>query len=101
MPRPHLEGLPVVRGLVELLEPRLLLAAAPRFITPLAGVPNVDWAIANYVDRDASPAVLDYRGGDITYDGHAGVDFALPNFAAMDRGVPVYAAAAGTVIAVH
>ncbi len=76
-------------------------AAPPRtkFVTPLAGTPYQDWAITNYVDVDPTwKGIEDARGGPYSYDFHDGIDFTLPNFAAMDRGVAVFAAADGVVI---
>jgi hypothetical protein len=90
---------------LECLEDRTLLH--PKFIIPLggvapyAGVTHSDWSIVNYVDLTSGPGVQDYHGGDYTYDGHAGIDMTLPNFAAMDKGVKVFAAADGVVEAVH
>jgi murein DD-endopeptidase MepM/ murein hydrolase activator NlpD len=74
---------------------------APRFVSPIAGVPYEDWTIVHYVDLDPTTGVRDYHGGSYTYDGHDAIDLRIPNFAAMDRGVAVYAAAAGTVTSVH
>ncbi len=71
------------------------------FQTPIGGVPYQDWTIVNYVDLDPSPGILDFRGGNYTYDGHNAIDFTLPHFEAMDSGVPIYAALAGTVIGVE
>ena len=53
--------------------------------------------IVNYVDLDKSKNVRDYNCGKSSYDGHKGVDFAIRDMAVMRRGVPVLAAAAGTV----
>ena len=73
-----------------------------KFITPLGGVPFQDWTIVNYVDANPlTPGFSDFRGGPFTYDGHQGMDIALPNFAHMDSGVPIVAAAAGVVTAVQ
>jgi murein DD-endopeptidase MepM/ murein hydrolase activator NlpD len=74
-------------------------AKPPQFIIPLGGIPNFNWTIMNYVDNDpAKDSSSDYRGGDFTYEGHRGVDIVLPTFAQMDQGVPVLAAALGTVV---
>jgi hypothetical protein len=71
-----------------------------QFTWPLAGTPGVDWMVFNYVDVDPRPgAAADYRGGPYQYDGHDAMDIDLADFAAMDAGVPVYAAAGGTVTA--
>ena len=53
--------------------------------------------IVNYVDLDKSNNVRDYNCGKSSYDGHKGVDFALRDTGVMRQGVPVLAAAAGTV----
>jgi murein DD-endopeptidase MepM/ murein hydrolase activator NlpD len=73
-----------------------------QFITPLGGTPFQTWGIVNYVDVDPRGGVLaDYQGGPYTYDGHSGHDLTLANFGSMDAGVPDYAAADGTVVAVQ
>lgn len=76
-------------------------AFALQLLTPIGGTPFADWSIVNYVDEDSTTGIRDYNGGGYTYDGHTGIDFTLPNFAAMDRGVSVYAAAAGVVTEIH
>jgi murein DD-endopeptidase MepM/ murein hydrolase activator NlpD len=73
-----------------------------KFITPLGGTPFETWGIVNYVDVDPrSVSFADYNGGPYTYDGHWGHDMTLANFASMDAGVPDYASADGTVVAVQ
>ncbi len=67
---------------------------------PIGGTPYQDWTIVNYVDLDPGDGLQDYRGGNYTYNGHNGIDFTLPNFVAMERGVSVYASLSGTVISV-
>jgi hypothetical protein len=67
------------------------------FAWPLGGTDSVAWVINNYVDLDPTAGILDYKGGDKTYDGHLGVDIDLPGFRAMDQGVDILAAAAGVV----
>ncbi len=74
---------------------------AQSFVSPIGGIPYQDWTIVNYTDLDAGNGVLDWNSGDYTYDGHDAIDFTLPNFAAMDAGVPVYAAKGGEVSDVH
>jgi murein DD-endopeptidase MepM/ murein hydrolase activator NlpD len=70
-----------------------------KMVTPLAGVPGKDFAISNYVDMNPEPGILsDFRGGPYTYDNHNGDDILLNNFASQDVGVPVMAAADGTVV---
>ena len=68
---------------------------------PLDGVDAETWVTTNYVDLDFGPSIRDYTGntGDQakTYDGHLGVDIGISSFRSMDAGVPVRAAASGTV----
>jgi hypothetical protein len=70
-----------------------------RFGWPLAwplGHPRL--RITNYYDHDPSPRILDYYGGTLTYDGHQGTDYNINSFEDMDVGVPVLAAANGSVV---
>lgn len=81
-------------------------ADPPRLGLPLACDPGLSCWIANYVDHDESEGVRDYACGTATYNGgdgaaHNGTDFAIRDLAAMREGVPVLAAAAGTVAAVR
>jgi len=58
--------------------------------------------IQNYVDHDAAAdAAQDYTCGHQTYDGHDGTDFRVRNYAELEAGVPVLAAAEGTVTHLH
>jgi len=93
---------------VERLECRQLLSGLPaapppeKFVLPIGGRPQVDWAVTAYTDLDPAPVTYrDYRGRQYTIDGNDSLHFGLPDFAAMDRGVDVYAAAGGTVLEVH
>src|SRR6185436_13655694 len=65
---------------------------------PLRCEPGHDCWIANYVDVDPTPAARDYACGRMSYDAHSGIDFALRDLKAMEAGVPVLAAAEGTVL---
>lgn len=58
---------------------------------------GTDCWIVNLVDRDAGPGVQDFKCSSYSYDGHKGIDIAIRDLAAMDDGVVVLAAAAGTV----
>jgi hypothetical protein len=88
---------------MEQLESRTMLSGPPtKFVLPIGGIPQVDWAITAYTDRDPAAGVArDYRGRGYTFDGSSGVHFGLPDFATMDRGIEVYAAAPGTVVEAH
>lgn len=60
-----------------------------------------DCYIQNYVDRDPGPGWADLACSHLGYDGHKGTDIALIDDRAIDAGVPVLAAAAGTVLRVR
>jgi autotransporter-associated beta strand protein len=80
-------------------------AAAPATLPQpfTATVPQLSpLGVVNYVDVDPRiGTVLDYRGGDFAYDGHNGLDITAANFTQMDAGIPIYAAAEGTVSVVQ
>jgi murein DD-endopeptidase MepM/ murein hydrolase activator NlpD len=75
-----------------------------KFIRPIGGTLNRDYAIGNYADVDPRSGIAaDYRGGPFQYDGHDAIDAGVigtAGFAHMYVGVPIYAAADGTVSAV-
>ncbi|MGJ3246984.1 MAG: M23 family metallopeptidase [Elainellaceae cyanobacterium] len=54
-----------------------------------------------YPDRDPSPNAVDVGCGRMTYDGHQGTDFAIPDEQVMAAGVPVKAVAEGTVLRIR
>ncbi|MGB7244404.1 MAG: M23 family metallopeptidase [Sulfitobacter sp.] len=58
-----------------------------------------DCYIQQYVDHDTSDGYADFLCSTLSYDGHKGTDFALPDLARMAKGVSVLAAADGRVIA--
>ncbi len=72
-------------------------ALAVRFQLPLDCHYGKDCFIQNYVD-EAGAGHGDYHCGKLTYPGHNGTDIRLTDFAAMQRGVNVLAAADGTVL---
>jgi hypothetical protein len=53
--------------------------------------------IQKYVDQDPGPGRIDYACGRLTNDGDTGTDIRVRDFVTLERGVPVLAAAAGTV----
>jgi murein DD-endopeptidase MepM/ murein hydrolase activator NlpD len=81
----------------------LLVFAAARSVAavelglPVDCTPGRDCFIQNYVDNDPGPGRRDYACGPLSYDGHVGTDFRVPDRAAMLRGVAVVAAAPGVV----
>ena len=83
----------------------ILLAVQPAMAfdlnLPIACTPGTDCWIVHYLDHDPGPGVADSFCGKMTYDGHNGTDFAIPDAAAMRAGVEVLAAAGGIVKAVR
>jgi hypothetical protein len=62
--QPRLSGQPQRPLRLESLESRCVLAGpVQKFITPLPGIPHVDWTITNYVDQDTTAGIRDYTGG--------------------------------------
>lgn len=57
--------------------------------------------ILQYPDRDPGSQSIDFNCGRLTYDGHDGTDFAIPDERAMTAGIAVKAAAAGEVRSVR
>ena len=101
-----LKILPAVLGGLAVLIPvwvadNRVMAAPPALQNPVACEVGEECFIQFYVDRDAGSAVVDYRCGGLSYDGHKGTDFRLVDLPAMNRGVVVRAAAAGTVRAIR
>lgn len=70
----------------------------PRFAIPIDCTLGKDCFIMHYLDRDPSSEVLDFGCGRQTYDGHNGIDFAIPDERVMAAGVAVKAAAVGKVL---
>lgn len=64
---------------------------------PIDCTPGKTCWITVYGDNDPGPGARDHTCGALTVDGHHGLDFAIRDTAAMQAGVPVLAAAAGTV----
>jgi murein DD-endopeptidase len=75
-----------------------ITAQTPKFAPPIGCTLGKDCYIFHYVDRDPTPAAVDFGCGRQTYDGHNGTDFGIPDEKAMAKGVPVLAAAAGKVL---
>lgn len=71
--------------------------AGLRFGLPVDCAIGRDCHIQNFFDHDPGPGRVDYACGRLSYDGHTGTDFRVADLPAMERGVPVVAAAAGTV----
>jgi murein DD-endopeptidase MepM/ murein hydrolase activator NlpD len=65
---------------------------------PIACEPGQTCFIQNYFDHDPGPGRKDYACGRLSYDSHEGTDFRLVNYPAMEKGVPVLAAAPGRVL---
>ena len=72
-------------------------AGAIELSLPVACTPGETCFIQSYVDRDPGAGAEDHTCGPMSYDGHKGTDFRLPDRAAMRAGVDVLAAAPGVV----
>lgn len=77
------------------------LAGPPELRLPIDCAPGRDCFIQNYVDHDPGPGRRDYACGRLGYNGDTGTDFRLRDYVALERGVSVLAAAAGTVVDVR
>src|SRR5690349_378836 len=81
-----------------------LAAAAPaaageiRLRLPIACEIGQTCEVQHYVDRDPTGGSKDYQCGTLTYDGHDGTDFRVPDLAAQRACVDVVAAASGRVL---
>jgi len=81
----------------------LLVVAQPavakdrRFELPVVCDMGTVCTIQNYFDHDPSEDRVDYACGRLSYDGHDGTDFRVPDLPTMREGVPVVAAAPGVV----
>ena len=91
----RLRGAWLAAAIVHLIVPS---AGAVELRLPLACKPGQDCWVPRYVDVDPGPAIGDFRCGDLSGDAHDGTDFAIRDLAALRAGVPVLAAAPGTVV---
>ena len=73
-------------------------AQEPRFDSPVACPATFGCVVRNFVDMDPTPEAQDQNCGDLTYDGHKGMDIRVPDSNSLVRGVEVFAAARGTVL---
>lgn len=76
-------------------------ASAFEMVTPVDCELGTNCFIQNFVDTKPGTEHQDYRCGALSYHGHKGTDFRLPNYKAMREGVAVLAAADGTVKALR
>ena len=79
-------------------QPDAALNGAPQLILPVDCVVGKNCLIQKLVDHDPGPGRSDYRCGNLTTDGHDGVDIRLRTMKDMADGYTVIAAAAGTVL---
>jgi hypothetical protein len=75
--------------------------ADPQLLFPVDCTLGKDCFIQFYADADMTTGAKDYTCGGLSYDGSKGTHIRLKNFVAMDSGVEVRAAAAGTVLRVR
>lgn len=71
---------------------------APSLIMPVDCTLGEDCEIQQFVDHDPSEGVRDFGCGTASYDGHKGTDFRVTEAHLFSQGVPVIAAADGTVL---
>jgi|GEM_PF-1861443 len=64
---------------------------------PHAGIFGEDIYLGNYVDLDPTSGIGDVFCGDISYNGHRGIDTSVPTFQYQDGGVPIFAVLDGRV----
>ena len=72
-------------------------ASAPQLGLPVDCELGRTCYIQQYVDHDPKATATDFRCGNLSYDGHKGTDFSLPNIHVMNQGVSVLSAAPGIV----
>ncbi|MCR9257001.1 MAG: M23 family metallopeptidase [Alphaproteobacteria bacterium] len=70
---------------------------APTLAFPLACSLGETCWVYQYPDTDPGPGWRDYRGGKMSYDGHDGTDIGVEDIDDIETGIPVLAAADGTV----
>ena len=68
---------------------------------PIDCILGQDCFIQQYMDHNPGPDATDFTCNGLSYDTHTGTDFGLPSLVAMQAGVAVLAAAAGTVTALR
>lgn len=91
-------ALSFILSILPLLDAATAETKPPTFSLPIkCGFPD-ECYIQSYVDLDPTPNTADHACGINTYNDHKGTDFRLRDLDLMDRGVPVVAAAAGTVL---
>jgi murein DD-endopeptidase MepM/ murein hydrolase activator NlpD len=83
------------------LAPPMAAAEPPLLDVPLACRVGADCWVSNHVDVDPGSAARDYLCGEITYDGHSGIDIAVRDLKAMIEGMTVIAAAPGRVASIR
>lgn len=94
--RPGWRGL-MLAAAVALSPVDVATGAEPVLGLPIACTLGEDCFVQSHVDLDPGPGVRDYACGGASYDGHKGIDIRLVDTSQVGRGVPVVAAAAGTV----
>jgi hypothetical protein len=88
----------ILRGaIIALSLPCAALAQGITLSSPIDCDLVSDCYIQQYVDHDLGPGATDFHCSTLSYDGHKGTDFALPDRNAVERGIKVLASADGTV----
>jgi len=96
-PVPHWLAALTIAGTVTTASGALAQNSPISLVLPLVCKLGKDCFIDAYVDHHPKKNAADYRCGVLTYNGNKGTDFRLRTVRVMEKGVPVLAAAAGTV----
>ncbi|OAN73158.1 hypothetical protein A8B78_18980 [Jannaschia sp. EhC01] len=75
-----------------------LAQEGPSLAFPVDCVLGETCMIQQLVDHDPGPDAQDFLCGSMSYDGHQGTDIRVPDMEALARGIPILAAAPGTVL---
>lgn len=71
---------------------------APQLAFPVDCTLGETCMIQQLMDHDPGPGAQDFLCGPMSYDGHRGTDIRVPDMEALARGVPILAAAPGTIL---
>jgi murein DD-endopeptidase MepM/ murein hydrolase activator NlpD len=86
------------RAVVDRTIGTVTIAKPGTFQHPFAGALGTQWVPGTFVDHD--PALfsrIDYASGDRVLENHAGIDYGVGSFRAMDNGLRITAVAPGVV----
>jgi murein DD-endopeptidase MepM/ murein hydrolase activator NlpD len=85
------------RAIVDRTANAVTIARPGTWLQPFDGAPSAAWVVGSFVDHNPAALGLDYAGGSRVVDQHAGTDYAVGSFRAMDNGLRITAVAPGVV----